>query len=1042
MPIPIGATTQYNNYAQLNYPPFENILWVTYNAPDPTGASSNFPNQLINYFYTSSQIGLPNEYNVPTSPAGGDLSGFYPNPMVVGIDGYAISSGSLPANGTSLQYSSVDGKLHWLASGSGFAAGGDLSGTNLSQTVTGIQGIPISATAPAAGQFLEFNGANYVPTTFPGSLPPSGGAGGDLSGNYPNPTVVKIDGATVPTAGSLTTGNVLQVTGASALSYAPINLSGGIDYLTGLLPAANQAFQALLGDVTGTTAASTVVKIQGNPILAQSLGSAQDGYVLSWNNAAGKWEAQLVASGSVVLGGDVTGSSSANTVMGINGVPIVITSLASNQLLVYNGVDYVNQKISDGQISASAAIAGTKIAPNFGSQNVLTTGTLGAGATTVSSLKDTALSTGVLHSDGSGNVTSSLVVNADVSSSAAIAVSKLAAGTNGYVLETVAGIPTWSNFTSSGVTWANDLSGNATTTNTHQYVSSLSYSSSAAGGPISINGTGTTLVFAANNTAPAINVSSTTNTTAYNLQINGQQTSSNATSASGGNIYIEAGYSTGSGTATSGGTVELVGGQGSGAGGSVILQGGVGSGAIGFGGSIDLVAGLGNTNGVIQTINEAYVQIGSLGGSGSGFVAVNNSGKLSWSAGPSGSFSAGGDLSGTSSSQTVVGIEGKPIVLTSLSTGQVLQYNGTDWVNVTPSSGVTWANDLVNSTNTHQYVSSLSYSSSAGGGTIAINGTGTTLQFAGNNTAPAISQANPASGAGATLSINAQASGGGVAAGGAITLNAGNSGGGAGGALNFNSGVGGTVNGDIVLNTGSNPTLTLSGTTSGNLAFGNSTVPNIFQTALGSTAGAGTAGAIWTMTGQAGQASTGSTGGNGALMIIQAGAGGAGDTIGGTGGTLTLEAGAAGPGSTTGAPGNIMLVASAGATYYGIVEAKLGSNLGMSIGDAGFRLGAANVITFTTGTSTPQTLTHIQYQYGYIVIEGIIQFDAIIDIVFPATDGATWIVDLSTLNFNSGGEITFSANGNTWGTIISAQAVYRMTYIASSGMLWGDVLTK
>jgi hypothetical protein len=34
-------------------------------------------------------------------------------------------------------------------------------------------------------------------------------------------------------------------------------------------------------------------------------------------------------------------------------------------------------------ISASAAIAGTKIAPNFGDQNIVTTGTLGAGATTL-----------------------------------------------------------------------------------------------------------------------------------------------------------------------------------------------------------------------------------------------------------------------------------------------------------------------------------------------------------------------------------------------------------------------------------------------------------------------------------------------------------------------------------------------------------------------------------------------------------------------------------------------------------------------------------
>ena len=40
--------------------------------------------------------------------------------------------------------------------------------------------------------------------------------------------------------------------------------------------------------------------------------------------------------------------------------------------------------IDNADVNASAAIAGTKITPNFGSQNVATTGTLAAGATTVS----------------------------------------------------------------------------------------------------------------------------------------------------------------------------------------------------------------------------------------------------------------------------------------------------------------------------------------------------------------------------------------------------------------------------------------------------------------------------------------------------------------------------------------------------------------------------------------------------------------------------------------------------------------------------------
>jgi hypothetical protein len=65
---------------------------------------------------------------------------------------------------------------------------------------------------------------------------------------------------------------------------------------------------------------------------------------------------------------------------------IALSKLATGALptaITVASANLVDLTIVDADVSATAAIAGSKVAPDFGAQNVVTTGTLGAGATTL-----------------------------------------------------------------------------------------------------------------------------------------------------------------------------------------------------------------------------------------------------------------------------------------------------------------------------------------------------------------------------------------------------------------------------------------------------------------------------------------------------------------------------------------------------------------------------------------------------------------------------------------------------------------------------------
>lgn len=157
---------------------------------------------------------------------------------------------------------------------------GDLGGTLAEPLVIGIQGIPVVPGTPNFGQVMMSNGFAWVPTTLSGDLAQISPTQGDL-------TVININGASVPASGTLTTGNVLQVSGSSALSYGPVNLAGGSNYVSGTLPVSNLPIATssnlgviqLSGDLGNVATAPKIISLTG---AAGVINVASSGNVITW----------------------------------------------------------------------------------------------------------------------------------------------------------------------------------------------------------------------------------------------------------------------------------------------------------------------------------------------------------------------------------------------------------------------------------------------------------------------------------------------------------------------------------------------------------------------------------------------------------------------------------------------------------------------------------------------------------------------------------------------------------------------------------------